>query len=208
MDKRFLKTLPVAGVLTGVLVVSAFSILWKHEEIKKGPSALELPIYGRVPGFKLAERSGRQITLRDLKGTPWIADFIFTRCAGICPMMTSTMNTLAHEMPEARFVSFSVDPEYDTPEILAGYAKSYEADGQRWMFLTGARDTLNDITTELHMNKIDEPMMHSASFVLIDKAGNVRGYYDSNEAEALQKLKRDYRLLLNREEIRSQHIRS
>ena len=198
MDKRFLKALPVAGVLAGVLVVSAFSILWKREALKGVLSASNLPVYARVPEFKLTERSGRQVRLRDLKGVPWIADFVFTRCAGICPMMTSKMSALAREMPEARLVSFSVDPEYDSPEVLAGYAKNYDADSDRWFFLTGPRETLNTVTIELHMNKIDEPMMHSASFVLIDAAGTVRGYYDSNDSDALEKLKRDYTLLAGR----------
>lgn len=185
-DKRFLKVLPVGIGLLLVLGVSAFS-LFKGKEP-------ELPIYGRVPDFTLTERSGKHVTLKDLAGKPWIADFIFTRCAGICPMMTSKMALLARELPGARLVSFSVDPEYDSPQVLSEYAQNAGA-GEAWLFLTGARDTLNAITTELHMNKIDEPMMHSASFVLVDGAGAVRGYYDSADEEALRKLKRDYAAL-------------
>ena len=106
-------------------------------------------------------------------------------------MMSSKMALLAQELKDTQFVSFSVDPEYDSPAILAEYAKNYEADPERWLFLTGERETLNRITTSLHMNKIDEPMMHSGSFVLVDAHGAVRGYYGSDDPAFAEKLKRD-----------------
>ncbi len=175
--------MPLAAGLVVVLGVSAFSVFGK-----KSP---ELPVYARIPNFTLTERSGRTVSLADLAGKPWIADFIFTRCAGQCPMMSSRIQTLAGELKEARFVSFSVDPEYDSPAVLAEYAKNYGAD-EHWLFLTGDKDVLNRITTTLHMNKIDEPMMHSASFVLVDSNSAARGYYDSNDPAAIKKLKHDY----------------
>lgn len=187
MDKRFLKTLPLAAALLVVLGVSGTAVFKKPAP--KPPA--ELPIYARMPDFVLTERSGRDVSLSNLAGRPWIADFIFTRCAGICPMMSSKMATLARELKETQFVSFSVDPEYDSPAVLAEYAKRYEADPERWLFLTGDRETLNRITTSLHMNKIDEPMLHSASFALVDAAGVVRGYYGSDDSETAEKLKRD-----------------
>ena len=187
MDKRFLKTLPLAAILLALVGASGFFLL-KKPVVKPLP---ELPIYARVPNFVLAERNGRNVSLSDLAGRPWVADFIFTRCAGICPMMSSKMALLAQELKDTQFVSFSVDPEYDSPAILAEYAKNYEADPERWLFLTGERETLNRITTSLHMNKIDEPMMHSGSFVLVDAHGAVRGYYGSDDPAFAEKLKRD-----------------
>lgn len=186
MDKRYLKILPFAVALLVVLGASGTALLKK--QALKPPASL--PIYARVPDFILTERNGRSVALSDLAGRPWIADFIFTRCGGICPMMSSKMALLAGQLEETQFVSFSVDPEYDSPSVLAEYAKNYGVDLERWLFLTGDRDTLNRIATALHMNAIDEPMMHSGSFVLIDSAGAVRGYYHSDDAAALEKLKR------------------
>lgn len=191
MGKRFLNILPLAAVLLVVLGASGIALL--KPPAPKAP--IGLPVYARVPDFLLTERSGRKVALSDLAGRPWIADFIFTRCGGICPMMSSKMASLAKDLPDTQFVSFSVDPEYDTPQVLAEYAGRYGADPKRWLFLTGSADTLNSITTTLHMNKIDEPMMHSSSFVLIDGTGTVRGYYDSADATALERLKSDWRTL-------------
>lgn len=187
MNKRLLKILPLAVALLVVLGVSGTSLFKKPAP--KAP--VGLPVYARAPDFLLTERSGRDVSLSDLAGRPWIADFIFTRCGGICPMMSSKMADLAKELKDTQFVSFSVDPEYDSPAVLTEYAKNYEADADRWLFLTGERETLNRITTTLHMNKIDEPMMHSASFVLVDAHGAVRGYYASDDPELAEKLKRD-----------------
>lgn len=193
MDKRFLQILPLAAALLVVLGVSGTTVF--RRPAPKPP--VGLPVYARVPDFVLTERSGREVALRDLAGRPWIADFIFTRCGGICPMMSSKMAALAKDLKDdTQFVSFTVDPEVDSPAVLAEYAKKYEADPERWLFLTGSRDTLNAITTALHMNKIDEPMMHSASFVLVDASHAVRGYYDSNDPAAIEKLKRDHARLI------------
>ncbi len=191
MEKRFLKTLPLAAILLAVLGASGIFLL-KEPAPKPLPA---LPIYARVPDFVLTERNGRKVSLSDLAGRPWIADFVFTRCAGICPMMSSKMAGLAKELKGTQLVSFSVDPEYDSPAVLTEYAKNYEADPVQWLFLTGERETLNRITTSLHMNKIDEPMMHSGSFVLIDAHGAVRGYYGSDDPEFTEKLKRDISLV-------------
>ncbi len=188
MEKRFLKTLPLAVILLAVVGAAGIFLLQKPVS--------ELPIYARVPDFVLTERSGRNVSLSDLAGRPWIADFIFTRCAGQCPMISSGMAVLARELKNARMVSFSVDPDYDTPPILAEYAKNYGAD-KGWLFLTGDREILNRLTTTLHMNKIDEPMMHSASFVLVDAQGAVRGFYESNDPAAIEKLKQDHACLVH-----------
>ena len=191
MNQRLLKILPLAAVLLVILGASGASLFNKPSP--KPP--LGLPVFARVPDFTLTERSGRTVTLSDLAGRPWVADFIFTRCGGICPMMSSKTAALANDLKETQFVSFSVDPEYDSPAVLSEYAKNYEADPNRWLFLTGDRETLNRITTSLHMNKIHEPMMHSGSFVLVDAYGAVRGYYGSDDPVAMEKLSRDVRVI-------------
>lgn len=161
-----------------------------HKQVQEG-----LLIYATVPDFTLVERSGKAFSGEELKGKVLVADFIFTRCQGQCPIMTQQMSRLHERLKGVQFVSFSVDPEFDSPEVLSRYAESYHADEKRWLFLTGDRGTLDKIAVSFHMNKTDEPAFHSLNFVLIDRQGRVRGYYDSSNEEALRKLERDARRL-------------
>ena len=156
----------------------------------------DLPVYGTVPAFTLVERSGRTLQDKDLKGKVWIADFIFTRCQGQCPIMSQAMSRLVPRLKEVTFVSFSVDPTFDTADILSRYADSYHADPNTWFFLTGDTKTLNQITASFHMNEIGEPAFHSLNFVLVDQRGRIRGYYDSSAEENLSQLERDVKRLL------------
>ncbi len=156
----------------------------------------KLPNYYPMPDFTLTERSGRQITKDTLAGKVWIADFIFTRCTGQCPMMSNQMKRLGREMKNISFISFSADPEFDTPEVLSNYASTYGADQARWLFVTGPKQEINRVATGLKFSRIDEPMMHSVSFVLIDRKGNVRGTYDTDDAVRVNRLKRDAQMLL------------
>jgi len=158
----------------------------------------DLPVYGTVPGFALVERGGRTFQDKDLKGKVWIADFIFTRCQGQCPIMSQEMSRLVPRLKDITFVSFSVDPEFDTADVLSRYADSYHADPKTWFFLTGDRRTLNQIASSFHMNEIGEPAFHSLNFVLIDRRGRIRGYYDSSAEENLRQLERDARRLLQK----------
>src|SRR5436190_1690364 len=103
----------------------------------------ELPVMNTVPEFQLIERSSREVKSQELAGKVWIADFVFTSCGGFCPAMTEKMRMVQDLLPsEVQLVSFSVDPEKDTPEVLAAYANKYGADPNRWWFLTGNKDAL------------------------------------------------------------------
>ena len=155
-----------------------------------------LPVYGEVSDFRLTERSGRSITDKDFKGKVWIADVIFTRCGGQCPMMSGKMQKLTRQLPQATFVSFTTDPDYDTPQVLSVYAGRYQADPERWLFLTGTKEMLSVVTTGFKMNKVDEPAMHSSSFVLVDREGRSRGFYEAGDSEAMARLNKDARLLI------------
>lgn len=110
--------------------------------------------------------------------------------------MIQQMSRLHLRLKDIAFVSFSVDPEFDTAEVLSRYADSYQADPKRWYFLTGDTGTLNQISSSFHMNEIGEPAFHSLNFVLIDQEGRIRGYYDSSAEENLRQLERDARILL------------
>ena len=91
------------------------------------PAREEMPIYGSVPDFTFQERSGKDIHLSDLNGRVWIADFIFTRCQGQCPLMSGRMAELQEALKTSgvKLVSFSVDPEHHTPEVLSAYARRF-----------------------------------------------------------------------------------
>ena len=176
--------------------------LWFGSALNHPP----LPNYGQTPDFTLTERNGHVLTLHDLLGKVWVADFIFTRCGGQCPIMSKQMSSLHLELARigylkkkfknVLFVSFTVDPEYDTPSILADYAKGYNANPDRWFFLTGKRDMLDTVSTGFKMSPLGDPMNHSTRFILMDKDANIRGYYDGTNAEAMEKLKEDISRLL------------
>lgn len=163
----------------------------------------ELPRLGTLPAFSLQERSGRPVTSDSLRGKTWVADFIFTRCGGACPAMTARMARLRREVPaDVVFVSFTVDPGYDTPENLSRYATSFKA-GDGWLFVTGPQKALYALSTEgfkLAAMEVppeqqeeggDGPFLHSSKFVLVDRSGQIRGYYDSTEEDDMGTLAAD-----------------
>ena len=169
-----------------------------------GPVKEEPKHLGRLPEFSLRDHTGRPATLAGLKGRIWVADFIFTRCGGACPAMTARMARLRRALPdEIEFVSFTVDPANDTPEVLARYAANFKADA-RWRFVTGRQKDLYALSTEgfkLAAMEIppnrqkpgegDGPFLHSSKFVLVDRAGEIRGYYDSEDEDDMKKLAAD-----------------
>ena len=167
-----------------------------------------LPILGQVADFRLTDRSGKEISLETLKGKPWIADFIFTRCAGICPMMSGHMRRLQNSLKNenVRFVSFSVDPEYDTVEKLKEYANRFQADPEKWFFLTGDKKIIFNLSLKsfyLGVGDVapgeeaapDQVVTHSSRFALVDAQGAIRGYYEGDHPESLEALVRDVRKL-------------
>ncbi|MGH7826231.1 MAG: SCO family protein [Candidatus Binatia bacterium] len=160
--------------------------------------------YGAVPDFVLVERSGKSMSLADLRGAVWIADFIYTSCQDTCPLQTAEMARLQEQLlgkTGVKLVSISVDPEKDTAQVLSQYAARYKADSDRWLFLTGAKDQITQLVQEgfrLSAGSVEAGViLHSPRFVLVDKETQIRGYYDSRDAEALQRLRKDVATLLN-----------
>ena len=162
------------------------------------PEGAVLAVFGEAPDFKLTERSGNALSKSELAGKPWIADFIFTSCAGQCPLMSLQMKKFQNLLPAGtgfRFVSFTVDPERDTPEVLAQYGERYGAEKGRWFFLTGAKQEINRILKEFFLSPVEEPAMHSIRFILVDGGGKIRGYYDSSDPGSLDQLIHDAKIL-------------
>ena len=149
-----------------------------------------------VPAFTLTDQTGRTVTLADLKGKIWVANFIFSRCKGPCPLSTLRMaelnKRLARARKEVQLISFTVDPDHDTPTVLTEYAKPSEADPAHWQFLTGPSADINDIVVKGLLQPLakepDGTPAHSTRFVIVDANGWLRGYQDSADPEVLQKL--------------------
>jgi protein SCO1 len=169
------------------------------------------PVLGTVPPFSLTNRDGRPVTRETLAGSPWIADFVFTRCAASCPMMTARLAHLNRDLSggppgkTVHLVSFSVDPDHDTPAVLARYAASFQAP-PRWLFLTGTVAEIHRLSRQGFKLAVDlpkagdagsaqEPILHSTRFVLVDGEGRIRGYYDGFDEEAMGRLLRDLKTL-------------
>jgi cytochrome oxidase Cu insertion factor (SCO1/SenC/PrrC family) len=157
-----------------------------------GPAAFN-PI--PLPDFTLTERSGKPVSLTGLKGKVWVASFVFTRCTSSCPKITAAVAKLQSELaptrPDLRFVTFSVDPEHDTPAVLAKYAERFGAKPDVWLFLSGKEGEVHDLLNKgflVHAgrNKDGKPgdeFTHSSKLVVVDKAGRVRGLYDGVKAD-------------------------
>ncbi len=158
-----------------------------------------LPVLGEVPAFQFIAQDGREFHRASLDGNLWVADFIFTNCRGPCPLMSSRMRRLQSavaEYADVRLVSFTIDPDNDTPEVLAEYARRYQADPQRWFFLTGDKWALDSLGRDhFKLHTIDENMAHSTRFVLLDRQSRIRGYYSSEEGDVIDRLVADIRRL-------------
>ena len=160
----------------------------------------ELPEIGMVPEFEFVNSEQETITLNNLKGKVWVADFIFTTCTMACPMMTGNMNIIHKKYKkndDVRLVSISVYPEYDTPEVLTKYASQYDANTSRWYFLTGEESTVKRVIKDgFKIGDYEDIIFHSEKFALVDKKGMIRAYYNGMKTEDMKKLKKDINILL------------
>jgi protein SCO1 len=165
--------------------------------------------FGPVEAFQLTERSGRSLGRQDLDGKVWIAGFFFTRCAGPCTRISGAMARLQSELAsynDLRLVSFSVDPDHDTPEVLQKYAERFQADPNRWLFLTGDQATIYRLVRECFKTAVEQnqgtartpgnEVMHGTRLVLVDRKHQMRGYYDVTEEDSLAQLRKKVAALI------------
>lgn len=165
-----------------------------------------LPALYPVPNARLINEQGRDISLASLRGNVAVYDFIFTSCAGICPIMGQRMKAVAGKFPPhepIRFVSISIDPTRDTPGKMKRYGAAMRGDEQRWLFLTGRRDEILRLSVQGFKlaagsgnDAKADPLLHSAKFVLADAGGTIRGYYDGTAEESVDRLVADARSLM------------
>ena len=184
-------------VLGGVAVLLVGAYRWSVADNAPAPALAD---FGPLPHFELTRETGAAVADADLTGRVWIADFIFTRCAGPCPRMSAQMaavQTSLADQPRIALVTFTVDPEFDTPEVLSDYSRESGADPARWMFLTGHRHDIYPLA--LHGFKLaidadpndERAIIHSTKFVLVDAARHIRGYYDGTDPADVARLTRD-----------------
>jgi len=168
---------------------------------------VNLKVYSKIPDFSLIDHLRQRVQRSDFNDRVWIASFIFTRCSGQCPIISKQMAQLQHDFSaeeSLRFVSFTVNPTYDTPDRLAEYIKHYNSPDDRWRLLTGDRDVVVKLCLEgfrVAINEdaqgnVVEPITHSVRLVLVDQKGRIRGYYDVTDVMAMKQLRIDTRRLI------------
>ena len=189
--------------LAFVLAVAMGYSMWQaslRRDVEK------LPVIRAVPEFSLVDQNGRTLTNADLRGKIWIADFIFTRCKGPCPLMTARMLEMQKALtktPEVKLVSVTVDPAYDTPEVLKAYAEANFADPNRWKFLTGDKAVIEKLVTEGFMQHLAEENgepVHGTMFLIVDGNGMVRSARMLEDPELMPKVLMDTGNLLREQE--------
>lgn len=160
-----------------------------------------LPVLWPVPSYRLVDQDGKTRTPADLRGSVWIADFIFTSCKSVCPVLSAKMVQVQQAIPDPRlkFVSFSVDPERDTPEALRAYLKRWAPDETRWTLLANTAASLAKLSkgmkTFVERQPDPDATIHSSEMFLVDGEGNVRALY-ATDGESFAELVPDARRLL------------
>ncbi len=194
-----------------ILLVAGLMAVYVRQTLQgaKNRTDRTLAVYHQVPPFQFTERSGKTITNDDLKGKVWVASFIFTRCPGICKTLTQRLRELQDTVKRAsqvQLVSFTVDPDYDTPEILQKYGEKFEASPDRWWFLTGERQKIHELSRKSFLLAVEKnapelvaqegEYLHSSKLILVDPQGVIRGYYEGLIPENMPQLVNDIGVLL------------
>ena len=183
------------GLLFGLLGLMYLVSLLEYRQARQQA----LPVLNPIAAFTLTNQENHVTTLADLSNRVWVADIIFTRCAGSCPVMSREMKSLQDALPPAsqvKLVTLTTDPDYDTPAILKKYGERYGADFQRWTFLTGTKKELADLATGgLKLGSTPVPpqdqkspadlFVHSTIFVVVDKQARLRGIFQT-EGEGVE----------------------
>src|SRR6266851_3844000 len=190
--------------LIAIPIVALALLLWLRQLEVNALRQRTVSSYGTVPEFVLLNQDGKNFGSAQLRGKIWIADFIYTTCPGPCPMISTRMSELQKplEKTDVHLVSFSVDPVKDTPEVLRGYAEKLHAQSGRWDFLTGAQSTIYHLSRDGFKLAVSDGSeetgipVHSTRMVLVDRHGEIRGYYEATAADAVTKLLADTNHLL------------
>ena len=212
-------TRSVQWVVWGGLALVIVGIFVAYFGSKLRPSGADAAIapgvYGSVSDFTLTNQSGRPVTMADLRGRIWVADIIFTTCPGPCAKMTRTMQLLQAALPAesgVNLISLTANPAYDTPEVLKSYAERFGARTENWHFLTGPKKKIYDLAIDSLKTAVDEIppeerkavddlFIHSTRFVLVDRQGQLRGFFEGDTAESIPKILKAVELLSREKDL-------
>jgi len=203
----------LGAAIAAVIALAGAGVFVWSERRSEAP-----PVLAQLPDFSLTDAAGRAVTRATFAGRPFVADFIFTRCPASCPLLTAAMKRLAEEIspaggardgalaPRLRFLSVSVDPEFDRPPVLAAYARARGAARPDWIFATGAREEIYSLVRRGFLLPVEPGaageggiVLHSTRFALVDGRGRLRGTYDALERDGLAKLRADLAAVLREE---------
>ncbi len=190
-----------------VLLIASTLVLtaaWSSGRLSRSTLTMDIPDAPplfEVPAFALTNQNNQPVTRDALKGHPWVAAFIFTRCGGPCPLVTANMANLQSQLPpDVKLISFSLDAEYDTPTVLKEYADKFKADSSSWYFLTGGQTVIDGLAEAMKIAAERGPnptdIEHGTHLVLVNSKSQIVGYYRHDDAEARQKLLVDAKALM------------
>jgi protein SCO1/2 len=183
------RTDSAAALILRFLLIFATSLLISCHE-KEAP----LPQYGQVRNFSLTTEDGTLLDTAALDRTILVVNFFFATCPKVCPAVQGRLAQVVHKyrsVPQVQFLSISIDPERDTPEILKEYASRFEYPEGKWRFLTGDPSVIKALLTEdFNFATAEDPSLHSTRIVLIDGARKIRGFYQGDDADGVSELTR------------------
>ena len=176
----------VSGLLGLALLISFF-------QIHRSSQLPQLPVLGSIAAFTLTNQDGQITTLADFSNHVWVADIVFTRCAGPCPRMTGQMKLLQNFLPSAsaaKLVTLTTDPENDSPTVLKKYGERFDADFNRWTFLTGTKNEIAALASgslklsaqpvkPADQKDVADLFIHTTIFVIVDKHARLRGFFET-----------------------------
>ena len=179
----------VSGLLGLALLISFF-------QVNRSRQLPQLPVLGSIAAFTLTNQDGQITTLADFSNHVWVADIVFTRCAGPCPRMTGQMKLLQNFLPSAstaKLVTLTTDPENDSPAVFKKYGERFDADFNRWTFLTGTKNEIAALASgslklsaqpvkPADQKDVADLFIHTTIFVIVDKHARLRGFFETGGA--------------------------
>ena len=215
--RRFRKLALVLLVLSIIIVGLFYTALKPKEVLPVFQPAMVTPElvdesiqfvkkYHTIARFSMTNQNGETITEKEYDNTIYVADFFFTTCPSICPIMTKNMHTLQEklvDLPEVKLLSFSVTPQIDSVAQLKRYALKNKVDDTRWNLVTGKKKEIYELARKSYLVVKDDgdggpyDMIHTENFVLVDKQKRIRGFYDGTQLEAMDDILRDIELLVS-----------
>ncbi len=222
------KYLKIAGLVSLLVLPAIFLLLFataRHRFVKLPVFGEKTPVtrtvdgkeitdtlFHTIPAWSFTNQDGKTITDQDYKGKIYVADFFFTSCGSICPKMTRQFLRLQWKLRDDVFddvllLSHTVDPETDTPERLKKYGEKNEANFTKWNFVTGDKRAIYELGVNGYLVSTQEDalapggFLHSEKFVLVDREGRIRGFYDGTRTEEVDRCADEIKLLLKQEKI-------